>query len=128
MRNFCARCSKCAVLCKRQNSARLCTWITRLKYPLAPYFGSDCKPCSVARQVHDEDKAHLVWQETLKLLDIPVECVEVAAAEADPADDPVKDDRYVETFPEVSNGEDLNFLLENGDDADDEFFADNHHT
>lgn len=99
-----------------------------LNYPLAPYFGSDCKPCSVARQVHDMDKAHLVWQETLKSLDIPVECVEVAVAEADPADVPVKDDRYVETFPEVSNGEDLNFLLENGDDADDEFFADNHHT
>ena len=97
-----------------------------LNYPLAPYFGSDCKPCSVARQVHDMDKAQLVWQETLRLLDLPVECVE-AAVSADDPDDVAGDDEYMDTFPAVGNGEDLGFLLGNGDDDDvvDDFLTDN---
>lgn len=105
-----------------------------LNYPLAPYFGSDCKPCSVARQVHDMDKAHLVWQETLRLLDLPVECVEVAVTEFGDRTDTVTaqgDDRpYVDSFPALGNGEDnLDFLLENGNDDDvDDFFADNDNT
>ncbi len=96
-----------------------------VNYPLAPYFGSDCKPCSVARQVHDVDKANLVWQETLRLLEFPVEGVEVAVSESGPTDAAAG---YVDSFPALGNGEDLDFLLENGNEDVDDFFSDNDHT
>jgi hypothetical protein len=91
-----------------------------VSYPLAPYLGSDCKPCSVAREVHDMDKAQLVWQETLRLVGMSVECVEVAVSESDPPD-VAGDLKYMDSIPAVGNGEDFEFLLENGDDADDLF-------
>ncbi|KAG0564116.1 hypothetical protein KC19_8G084200 [Ceratodon purpureus] len=91
-----------------------------LSYPLAPYFGSDCKPCSVARQVHDMDKAQLVWHETLRLVGMPVESIEAAVSESDPPD-VAGDSQYMDSFPAASNGEDFEFLLENGDDVNDFF-------
>jgi hypothetical protein len=66
------------------------------------------------------DKAQLVWQETLRLVGMSVECVEVAVSESDPPD-VAGDLKYMDSFPAVGNGEDFEFLLENGDDADDLF-------
>ncbi|XP_024361346.1 dehydrogenase/reductase SDR family member FEY isoform X2 [Physcomitrium patens] len=91
-----------------------------ISYPLAPYFGSDCRPCAVARQVHDMHKANLVWQETLRLVGIPVEVVEEAVNESDPVD-VTGDVKYMDVFPEVSNDEGLDFLLGSSNDNDDSF-------
>lgn len=115
----------CAIDKQVQDYARA---LRGLKYPLAPYFGSDCKPCSVARQVHDMDKAHLVWQETLRLLSLPMGCVEAAVTEGHPTEDVAGDDKYVDSFPAIGDGEDLDFLLENGNDDVDDFFADDDNT
>lgn len=49
-----------------------------LGYPLAPYFGPDLKIWSVAKQALDVEKAHLVWEETLKLVDLPADCIDTA--------------------------------------------------
>ena len=94
-----------------------------ISYPLAPYFGSDCKPCSVARQVHDMHKAQLVWQETLRLVGMAEECVDAAVNESDPPD-VAGDLKYMDSFPVVGDGEDFEYLLENGDDVDDLFNGD----
>ena len=49
-----------------------------LGYPLAPYFGPDLKIWAVGKQALDMERAHLLWEETLKLVDLPADCIEAA--------------------------------------------------
>lgn len=48
------------------------------EYPSVLYIGPDLKQWSVAKQVLDIDTAHLVWQETLRLVGLPEGCIEAA--------------------------------------------------
>jgi len=52
-----------------------------LGYPLAPYYGPDLKIWSIAKQALDMEKAHLAWEETLKLVDLPADCIETALSD-----------------------------------------------
>lgn len=52
-----------------------------LGYPLAPYYGPDLKIWQIAKQALDMEKAHFVWEETLKIVGLPADCVESALSE-----------------------------------------------
>lgn len=47
-------------------------------YPLAPYFGPDLKIWPVGKQALDMETAHLLWEETFKLIGLPADYIEAA--------------------------------------------------
>ncbi len=108
----------CAADKKVQEYARA---LRGLGYPLVPYFGSDCKPASVAHQAHDMEKAQLVWQQTLKLVDLPLDCIELVLSENDPVE-VIENFKVIDSYPEDENEGALDFLMNDEDDAVTEIF------
>jgi hypothetical protein len=108
----------CAADKKVQEYARA---LRGLGYPLVPYFGSDCKPASVAHQAHDMEKAQLVWQQTLKLVDLPLDCIELVLSENDPVE-VIENFKVIDSYPEDENEGALDFLMNDEDDTVTEIF------
>lgn len=70
--------------------------------------------------MHDTQKANLVWQETLRLIGMPVEVVEEIVNGSD-AVDITGDLNHVDTFDDVNNDGALDFLLGNSNEDGVEF-------
>jgi hypothetical protein len=71
----------CAMDPEIQDKARA---VRAHEYPSVLYIGPDLKHWSVAKQVQDIDTAHLVWQETLRLIGLPEGCIEAALTDSIP--------------------------------------------
>jgi hypothetical protein len=67
------------------------------------------------------EKAQLVWQQTLKLVDLPLDCIELVLSENDPVE-VIENFKVIDSYPEDENEGALDFLMNDEDDAVTEIF------
>lgn len=89
---------------------------------MAPYFGPLCRPRSIARQAQDMEKAQQVWQETLKLVGLPLDCIETSLSGCVPVE-VTEHIKVINSFSDGRGEESFDFLMENGDNNGSEFFT-----